>query len=186
MQKPSDCPLSTDATYDSDITERVVRQLQESHLHVHWTMVMSSLPDALLTGGPEDEHSGLMVDMTLQTDGRRGFLVLVDEVPEYDAPLELTELLASMVPSDAFVVRGANMSTFEPCERPRTVRLTDPARVRDDVERAYEEAFAGRGPIDHRAFLAAFAPYGYSVEDERALRSRILDLDRAFGRAPSA
>ncbi len=69
------------------------------------------------------------------------------------------------------------MSTLDPCELPRTVRLTDPARVREEVERAYEEAFAGGGPIDHGAFLAAFEPYGCPVKDERWLRRRILHLD---------
>jgi hypothetical protein len=177
MQKPTDCPVPTDSTYDYDIAERAVRQLQESELHVHWTMVMSSLPDALLTGRPEDACSGIMVDMTLLTDGRRGFLVLVHEVPEYDAEREFTELLASMVPSDAFVVRAANLSTLDPCELPRTVRLTDPSRVREEVERAYEEAFAGGATIDHRAFLAAFDPYGCPVHDERWLRRRILQLE---------
>ena len=69
------------------------------------------------------------------------------------------------------------MSTLDPCELPRTVRLTDPARVREELERAYEEAFADGAPIDHSAFLAAFEPYGAAVHDERRLRRQILQLE---------
>lgn len=174
MQKPIDCPLETDGTYDYDLSERVVRQLQESHLHVFSVHVMSSLPDALKTGHPNDELTSLMFTLTLLTDGRRGFLVLVGEEDEYDAPCELTELLSEVapdaVPGVTFVVRGANMNTLEPRERERTLRLTDPARVRAEVERAYEEELGDQGPIEHAAFLDAFARFHFQVHDERATR----------------
>lgn len=174
MQKPIDCPLATDGAHDYDLSERVVRQLQESHLHVFSVHVMSSLPDALKTGASYDEHTSLMFTLTLLTDGRRGFLVLVDEAHEYDAPREITELLTELAPDAepgvTFLVRGANMSTWEPCLRDRTLQLTEPTRVRVEVERAYEEAFADRGPIEHAAFLDAFARFHFEVHDERATR----------------
>lgn len=174
MQKPIDCPLETDGTHDYDLPERIVRQLQESHLHVFSVDVMSSLPDALKTGSPDDENTMLMFALTLLTDGRRGFLVLVGEEDDFDAPLELTELLCQVAPGAepglTFVVRGANMSTWEPREREGTLPLTDPARVRAEVERAYEEAFGDRGAIEHAGFLDAFAHFHFKVRDERATR----------------
>jgi hypothetical protein len=180
MQKPTDCPLSTESRYDYDICERVVRQLQESHLHVFSVHVASSLPEELKTGSPNDEHTVLVITLTMLTDGRRGFLILVHEEHEFDAPLEMTELLCGLAPGAepdvTFVVRGADMNTDDPCERPGTLPLTEPKRVRVEVERAYEEAFVEGPPIDHAVFLAAFAPFGFEVRDERATREMLADL----------
>jgi hypothetical protein len=179
VDKPTHPRLPADSSMDYDLTERVLRQLQDSHLHVFSTDVLSSLPDALATGSASDEHAGLVVTLTMLTDGRRGWLVLVDEVPEYDAPAELTELLGEVVGSKAgeLVVRGANMDEDDPCEREHTLRLTDPARVRPEVERAYEAAFAGAAPVDHAAFLECFGRYHYAVQTERELRATLAELE---------
>ncbi len=181
MQKPTDQPLSTDGSFDYDLTERIVRQLQESHLHVAAVHVASDLPDALKTGdAARDDAALIVVTLTMLTDGHRGFLVLVDEVPEYDAPFEMTDLLTQLAPGSepghTFVVRGATMNTLDPCLRGRTLDLTKTAGVRGEVERAYEEAFAGHGPVDHESFFAAFTAYSFFVHDERSIRGELIAL----------
>lgn len=178
MEKPAHPRLSTDGSMDCDLAERALRQLQDSHLHVYGASVVSSLPDALKTGHPDDEHSGMIVSLAMLTDGRRGWLILVDEVPDYDAAAEITELLGAVVGPKAreLVVRAANMSELDPCVKEHTLRLEDPARVSEELARAYEAAFSGARPVDHAAFLECFRPYHYEVRTERELRQQLAKL----------
>ncbi len=181
MEKPTDLPVSTDSKHDYDLTERLVRQLQPSELHVFAVHLMMSLPDAVKTGDPaHDDHVMTSTSLTMVTDGRRGFLILVDEVPEWDAISETVELVSlaarGSVLGETFVVRTATIYEPDESARSRTLRLSDPERVRAEVEREYARAFVDRGSIDHAAFLAAFRPYA-PVRDERALREEL----RSYG-----
>jgi hypothetical protein len=178
MEKPTEPRLTTDGAMDYDLAERVVRQLQESSLHVVASHVTCSLPGALAPRARADEHAFMMFDLAMITDGRRGWLILVDEAPEYDAAAEMTELFTEIVGGPAadagIVVRGATMDHLDPCYRAHTLDLRDPTRVRGDVERAYEDAFRERDtPVDHDALVTRLRQFDYEVRDERALREEL-------------
>jgi hypothetical protein len=181
MQKPKEPRLSTGGAMDYDLAERALRQLQDSHLHVFWTTVFSALPEALKTGGPDDEHTSIGFDLALLTDGRRGWLVLVNEVPEYDAAAELTDLFEHLLggPSQGLVVRAANMSIHDPCVREKTLRLESPRRVRAELEAAYETAFGAGNAVDHDVLLERLRAYGFGAKDEREMRRWLSELGAA-------
>ncbi|RLB47507.1 MAG: hypothetical protein DRJ42_25285 [Deltaproteobacteria bacterium] len=180
MQKPTDIHLSTDGSFDVDLTERVARQLQSSALHVYEANTMSALPDALCTGSAHDAHTSIHVPLTMVTDGRRGWLILSTEDGEYDVEKEFTDLVDSIVPGSAsrseFVLRGVIFGEDDPGALPRSLRLTDASRVRAVVEGAYEAAFAGAGDVDHEAFLGAFRACGFPPKDEREIRRFFIEL----------
>ncbi len=180
MKKPRQPRLSTDGSFDLDLTERVARQLQDSDLHVLEALAMSALPEALRTGAPEDDYTSIHVILTLVTDGRRGVLILCMEDEAYDAEAETTELVDCLCPGGAtrgtFVVRGATMIARSPAARARSLDLSDPATVRARVEAAYEEAFAGAPAVDRRELFLGFQAYGCPVKTEREVRRFLLDI----------
>lgn len=179
MQKPSEPDVPSNGTHDYDLAERAVGQLRESELVVTRAVVGSSLPEALRTGDPDDDLTSLDFTLVLITDGRRGFLVLVDECEEFDAAAEMTELLTSEVGS-GFVVRGATMSRSEPVLREHTLDLRNVSSVRARLEAAYEDAFASAGPIEHAAFLARLEEAGAFLADEREIRGQMRELAEAM------
>ena len=182
MKKPTSCPIAPASNLDYDIAERTVRQLQESYLHVCSASVATAMPEAI--GDPHDMLTSLLVDLTLITDGRRGWLVLVHEVEEYDAAVEiddmLTSLLAEFGSTTDFVTRRAAMhrSTMARA-RPGTLDLRDPSTVRATLEAAYEAAFAPASATDVEAFLPPFRMYGFALWDELALRELVRENDVA-------
>jgi hypothetical protein len=179
MNKPRDPDVPSNGEHDYDLAERAVGQLRESELIVTRALVVSSLPEALKSGEPEDDLTSLDFTLVLLTDGRRGFLVLVDECDEFDAPAEMTELLTLAVGGD-FVVRGATMSRVEPVLREHTLDLRHPAGVRARLEAAYEHAFGAAGPIDHAAFFARLVSAGAFLADEREIRVGMRELADAM------
>lgn len=189
MDKPTEPELSINGSLDYDLAERVVRQMQGSAHVVCSAHVVTSLPPPLATGTPEDELAGIFVDLALITDGRRGWLVLVDAVPEYDEALEITEFLDDVMQGAGArhaVVRGATMhdsmmSELSAAMRADILDLRDTTRVREVVERAYEDAFGPRPEaIEHDELLARFRSLGYAVRLERELREMCVESDEAL------
>ena len=185
MQKPIDIPLSTDGRFDLDLTERVARQLQSSVLHVYEALTTSALPAALCAGLARDARAAIdvplrTVPLTMVTDGQRGWLILSTEDEEYDVEEEFTDLVDSIALGSAsrseFILHGVVLSEDDAGVRRRSIRLTDPSRVRAEVEGAYEVAFAGTGAIDHDAFLSAFSACGFPLKDEREIRRFLLEI----------
>jgi hypothetical protein len=178
MPKKPTLRIAPGARYEYDLQERLVRRLQDSPLHVFGVCVLSAVP-AELGGDPDDPHTSMMVTLTLLTDGRRGWLVLVDEAPEVDMAAEMTELLGELVAGregvPPFLVREA--TRWSPPTRARTLDLRDPAAVRPTVEAAFEEALPEGARADVEGFLACFAPFNFRVQDELALRRFVAGND---------
>ena len=171
MKKP-DYPITSEEWLDYGLAERVARHLQASPLHVFFASVSMSVPAAL--GDPSDPHAALLVDLTMLTDGRRGWLVLVSAQDEWDAEAELTEFvegLCEMVEGPSrWVVRAAR--GHEPAV-PGALDLRDAATVRERLEAEFERSFDGAPPAEVEPFLRPFEKFGYAVWDELAIRRQM-------------
>ncbi|MBX3272189.1 MAG: hypothetical protein KF729_18125 [Sandaracinaceae bacterium] len=171
MKKP-DTPIQSDPAHDYGLSERAARALERSPLHVYDTTVLSSLPREI--GDPDDPSASMLVELTLVTDGARGWLVLVDEQTEWDAERETAELVAHVVRDlDApprFVVRAASVSRPK---RPGTLDVRDPRRARSLLEGELERALDGAPPTDVVAFLRPFRELGGSVRGEGQIRDQM-------------
>lgn len=179
MMKKPELRIAPEAPYEYDLQERVVRRLQDSPLHVHGVSVMSSVP-AELGGDPDDPRQAMMVTLTLVTDGRRGWLVLVDEAPEVDMAAEMAELVGEIASEGAtFVARAA--TRWDAPVRAHTLDLRDGPRVCAAVEAAYEEAFAEAEGAELEGFVRAFEAVRFPVRDERALRAFIAEMEGEIG-----
>lgn len=177
MKKPNAPILPPDATFDYGMAQRLVRQMQDSALHIFSGGVVSSLPDALRTGTPEDDAALLILDCTLVTDGRRGWLILFDEMDEWDVVREMTELFGGLLPGAEagrdFVVRAACPAHRGKIGRRRRSRALEiPVRqgLRATVEEAYERAFEAGIEVAHDALIDAFRGHGFRLYDERTIR----------------
>lgn len=177
MKKPK-LKVAEATPYEYDICERVMRQLQDCSLHVFGVSLLPAAPAAV--GDLGEPTTSILVHFTMLTDGRRGWLVLVQEQDDWDVVVEMTEIVQRILQnhsqSDAdFVVRAAT-SDYRP-ERADTLDLRDRGVVRDTLEHAYDAAFGASGETSVAGFLEAFGHCGFEVQDELALRRFASETD---------
>ncbi|MCA9609714.1 MAG: hypothetical protein KC619_29150 [Myxococcales bacterium] len=161
LDKPTTPRLTDEPGFDFDVAERLTRALKDSALIV-----------AQVTVGSEHK-----TDCALVTDGRRGWLVLVDELDAPDAATtfasRLARCLGPTVPSEDYSVRAARMHGRP---RPTTalpIWTTEGLRQRVEIE--YESVFAGAPAIDHDRLVRACRERGYPWLDEHDLRQSCLE-----------
>lgn len=169
MKKPR-LAIESDPCLDYSLAERITRALEGSHLHVFDAFGFMSVPAAI--GDPFDETMSMSVELTLLTDGRRGWLVLAAAQDEYDVEVEIGELVGEFleeVPGPlTCVVRAVAACS-------RLVGALEIARTPLEVE--YERHFDGRSMVDHEPLLAAIRGCGWSVKDELEIRQ---DMNRSM------
>lgn len=168
MQKP-DYPIRSAAWLDHGLSEHVARHLESSPLHVYGAHVVSAVPAAI--GDPDDPLTSISVEFTMLTDGRRGWLVLVLAQDEWDAEVEMTELvehLLEMVEHPPKVVVRA----VAPFAAPNSgaIDLRDPATVRARLEEEFARHFQGVSARPVEPFLRPFEACGYAPRDELTIR----------------
>jgi len=172
MEKP-DLPIESDPYLDYQLAERVVRYLEHSPLHVCAAEVLSGVPDGLPGAG--DPYTSISVELTLVTDGRRGWLALVQAHADWDVEKEMTEwfghVLEGVQGAPKCVVRAANRLGDRDFVGALRIRETDPSRER--IEAEYERVFADAPPCRVGLLLTLFESYHYFVIDERGLREQM-------------
>lgn len=171
MQKPENYPIESEAWLDYGLTEHVARHLQSSPLHVYGASVISAVPAPV--GDPNDPLTSIMVDFTLVSDGRSGWLVLVSPQVEWDAEVEMSELVEGLLEMGKVkdppksVVRAANRYDRA---TPGALDLRDPNTVRARLEAEFERHFEGVAASSVEDFLQPFETFHYALRDELAIR----------------
>ncbi|MEQ8886539.1 MAG: hypothetical protein RID93_02800 [Sandaracinaceae bacterium] len=171
MKKP-ELSIQSDPSLDYGLSERVARYLEGSPLHVYAADVLSGVPDGLEGAG--NPHASIVVELTLVTDGRRGWLVLVQAADEWDVEVEMTEwfehVLEGVEAPPRCVIRAANRNR-EDHDGALELREAEAARAR--IEAEYQRCFADALPCRLDLLLTLFEAFHYHVLDERGLRAQM-------------
>lgn len=167
MEKPS-YPIESDPTYDYGISERIARACAGSALHVFSANVMTAAPPPL--GDPDDPDAGIFVELAMLTDGRRGWLILVEAADQWDVEVELTEfvevLRRTMSAPPTCVVRAVSSGET----RADAIDLRDRGTLKARLEAEFARQFEGTPDTRVDRFLAPFQAFGYELRDELGIR----------------
>jgi len=123
-----------------------------------------SMPAAI--GDPFDDTLSIVVELALLTDGRRGWLVLACADDEYDAEVEITELVSHLLEGVPEPPRWAVRAVATSSRRRGALELSGAS-----FEAEYERRFGdGRPSGDLEPLLASIRACGWSLRGEGAIR----------------
>ncbi|MFK7991176.1 MAG: hypothetical protein AB8I08_34475 [Sandaracinaceae bacterium] len=171
MQK-STHPITQPESFDYELSERLTRYLQDSWLHVHIASVVMSMPKEIVD--PRWPTAEMMCDLTLLTDGVRGWLVVHDDDTTWNVPRELNEFIEGISQETSHGVPVV----FQTVEReddpqPYALDLRDLTNAAKTLEDAFESHFHGAPRAQVDGLPEALRSFGYSITSEDEIRQRM-------------